>query len=215
MWPVAWLTRNAKPLTVALLCFVAMLSCMRDRDSGGKVRTELPLHLLRDGDLLLRCGVGASSQAVIEIDKNKGMYTHIGIAISENGTWKVVHAVPGESANGIDLVKVEPVDTFFLTTRATRGAAMRLQHCDSATAHRAAMWARDCARRGVPFDDRYNWHDRSRLYCTELVQAAYESVGIDLASDKCSTIDLPLFKGEVVFPSDMARCDSLMEIFRF
>ena len=143
---------RAKPLIMALLCIIAM-ACVRDSDSGGMVRTNLPLNRLHDGDLLFRCGVGAASQAVIEMDKNKGMYTHIGIAINDGGMWKVVHAVPGESADGVDLVKIEPIDTFFLTTRAVRGAAMRLEQCDSLTAHAAAMWARGCATRGVPFDD--------------------------------------------------------------
>ena len=118
------------------------MACVRDSDSGGMVRSDLPLNRLHDGDLLFRCGVGAASQAVIEMDKNKGMYTHIGIAINDGGMWKVVHAVPGESANGVDLVKIEPIDTFFLTTRAVRGAAMRLEQCDSLTAHAAAMWTR-------------------------------------------------------------------------
>ncbi len=199
---------------MALLCIIAM-ACVRDSDSGGMVRSDLPLNRLHDGDLLFRCGVGAASQAVIEMDKNKGMYTHIGIAINDGGMWKVVHAVPGESADGVDLVKIEPIDTFFLTTRAVRGAAMRLEQCDSLTAHAAAMWARGCATRGVPFDDLYDWNNRNRLYCTELVHAAYESVGVNLAGNMHNTINLPFFKGDVVFPSDVARRDSLKVIFSF
>ena len=70
---------RAKPFIMALLCIIAM-ACLRDSDSGGIVRSDLPLNRLHDGDLLFRCGVGAASQAVIEMDKNKGMYTHIGKA---------------------------------------------------------------------------------------------------------------------------------------
>ena len=50
---------------------------------------------------------------------------------------------------------------------------MRLEQCDSLTAHAAAMWARGCATRGVPFDDLYDWNNRNRLYCTELVHDSY------------------------------------------
>ena len=68
------------------------------------------------------------------MDKNKGVYSHIGIAINDGGVWKVVHAVPGESLDSIDRVKIEPVDTFFLTTRAVHGAAMRIKGCDAKAA---------------------------------------------------------------------------------
>ncbi|MBQ1798151.1 MAG: hypothetical protein IIZ89_02140, partial [Muribaculaceae bacterium] len=101
----------------------------------------------------------------------------------------------------------------FLTTRAVKGAAMRLSLCDAAAARKAAQWAR--AQCGVEFDDRYEWYDHSRLYCTELVQAAYESVGFDLASGHVSHVDLPLFTGDIVFPTDIASNDSLTTVFSF
>ena len=206
-------TKTRLLLAAIALCAVA-LSCVRDSDAGGKIRNSLPLQELRDGDLLFRCGIGTESQTVKAIDKNKGVvYTHVGIAIKQGGVWKVVHAVPGESDGGVDRVKIEPVDTFFLTTRAVHGAAMRVACSDTRSAHEAALWALN--KKGVPFDDRYNWNDRSRLYCTELVHAAYESVGVDLAGGMMSNISLPFFKGNIVFPSDVARRDSLDVIFSF
>ena len=205
---------KAMSLTLMALLLLVMPSCVRDKDAGGEVRHDLPLSKLRDGDLLFRCGTSTESQAVVKMDQNKGtVYSHVGIAINDGGTWKVVHAVPGESDDGIDRVKIEPIDTFFLTTRAINGAALRLTQCDSAAAKQAAQWAQ--AQCGVEFDDRYDWNDRHRLYCTELVQAAYESVGVDLAAGHVSHIDLPLFKGDIVFPSDIASNDSLKVIFSF
>ena len=194
------------------LCAVA-LSCTRNPDSGGVVRSTLPLSLLRDGDLLFRCGTSVESQAVVEMDKNKGMYSHIGIAINDGGVWKVVHAVPGESLDSIDRVKIEPVDTFFLTTRAVHGAAMRIKGCDAKAARQAAQWA--VMKKGVAFDDQYNWNDSSRLYCTELVQRAYETVGVDLNAGRITHMSLPFYNGDVVFPSDIQRNDSLQVIFSF
>lgn len=199
-------------VTAIALCAVA-LSCTRDPDSGGKVRDNLPLQQLRDGDLLFRCGTSTSSHAVVEADMNNGIYSHVGIAINVGGVWKVVHAVPGESDDGIDRVKVEKVDSFFITTRAVNGAAMRLEHCDRERAERAARWA--LSRCGTEFDDRYNWNDSSRLYCTELVQHAYRQVGVDLAGQRITHVSLPFFKGDVVFPSDIERNDSLKLVFKF
>ena len=205
---------TAMALMSMALLWIIMPSCLRDKDAGGKVRHDLQLNELRDGDLLFRCGTSAESQAVVSLDKNKGtVYSHVGMAIKEGGVWMVVHAVPCESSDGIDRVKIEPVDTFFLTTRAVKGAAMRLSLCDAAAARKAAQWAR--AQCGVEFDDRYEWYDHSRLYCTELVQAAYESVGFDLASGHVSHVDLPLFTGDIVFPTDIASNDSLTTVFSF
>ena len=194
------------------LCAVA-LSCTRNPDAGGKIRDDLPLHQLRNGDLLFRCGTSTESQVVVSADKNGGVYSHVGIAFNDGGTWRVVHAVPGESADGVDRVKVEPVDSFFLTTRAVHGAAMRLQGCSAQAAQQAAQWA--VRKKGVEFDDDYNWTDSTRLYCTELVQRAYETVGVDLSGGRITHVALPFFKGDVVFPSDIQRNDSLTVVFSF
>ena len=194
------------------LCAVA-LSCTRNPDAGGKIRDDLPLDKLRDGDLLFRCGTSTESQVVIGADKNDGVYSHVGIAISDGGAWRVVHAVPGESSDGVDRVKVEPADSFFLTTRAVHGAAMRLQGCEAMAARSAAQWA--LSKKGVEFDDDYNWDDSTRLYCTELIQRAYATVGVDMSGGRTTRVSLPFFKGDVVFPSDIQRNDSLTTIFSF
>ena len=199
-------------ITAIALSAVA-LSCVRDKDAGGKVRDDLPLNQLRDGDLVFRCGMSTESQAVKAMDKNRGVYTHVGIAIKRNGKWQVVHAVPGESSDGTDRVKVEPLDTFFLSTRAEHGAVMRLLCCDNAMASRAAQKA--LTLRGVEFDSDYNWTDSTRIYCTELVHRAYKTVGFDLSDGRVTHVSLPFFKGDIVFPSDIARNDSLKVIFKF
>lgn len=215
-FPIMSNALNHRALLIAAiaLCAVAF-SCIRDKDAGGKVRSDLPLERLHDGDLVFRCGVGATSQVVSTLDNGNSTYTHIGIAINRNGKWQVIHAVPGESHNGVDRVKVEPIDSFFLTTRAEHGAVMRLNDCSDTTARRAACTALQFAHKGVEFDNRYNWNDHSRLYCTELVQVAYESAGVDLTGNRMSNIKLPFFKGKIVFPSDIVRNDSLTTVFAF
>jgi len=197
------------------LCAVAF-SCTRSNDEGGKVRTNLPLEKLHDGDLLFRCGVSAQSQVVMSLDSAESqVYTHIGIAFKDGETWRVVHAVPGESNDGVDRVKIDAVDTFFMTSRAVHGAAMRPINCNANAAHTAALKAREMALRGIEFDNRYDWNDSTRLYCTELVQKAYSVVGIDLCSGRSTHLSLPFYKGDVVLPGDIARNDSLRTVFSF
>lgn len=191
---------------------MAMTACSVRVDEGGTVRDDVPLDSLRDGDLALRQGTGLDSEAVLRLDSAGGQYSHIGIVVSDNGKWKVVHAVPGESRDGIDRVKIESIDTFFLSTRAAHGAVMRLRGCSAVAAREAAQSAARLV--GVPFDYNYNWQDTTRLYCTQLIAVAYSSAGIDLLSG------VPRLSGRntkniIVFPGDIASNDSLTTIFRF
>lgn len=197
---------------MAVVVMMAMTACSVRVDEGGTVRDDVPLDSLRDGDLALRQGTGLDSEAVLRLDSAGGQYSHIGIVVSDNGKWKVVHAVPGESRDGIDRVKIEPIDTFFLSTRAAHGAVMRLRGCSAVAAREAAQSAARLA--GVPFDYNYNWQDTTRLYCTQLIAVAYSSAGIDLLSG------VPRLSGRntkniIVFPGDIASNDSLTTIFRF
>lgn len=201
-----------RALLMAVVVMMAMTACSVRVDEGGTVRYDVPLDSLRDGDLALRQGTGLDSEAVLRLDSAGGQYSHIGIVVNDNGKWKVVHAVPGESRDGIDRVKIEPIDTFFLSTRAAHGAVMRLRGCSAVAAREAAQSAARLA--GVPFDYNYNWQDTTRLYCTQLIAVAYSSAGIDLLSG------VPRLSGRntkniIVFPGDIASNDSLTTIFQF
>lgn len=201
-----------RALLMAVVVMMAMTACSVRVDEGGTVRDDVPLDSLRDGDLALRQGTGLDSEAVLRLDSAGGQYSHIGIVVSDNGKWKVVHAVPGESRDGIDRVKIEPIDTFFLSTRAAHGAVMRLRGCSAVAAREAAQSAARLV--GAPFDYNYNWQDTTRLYCTQLIAVAYSSAGIDLLSG------VPRLSGRntkniIVFPGDIASNDSLTTIFRF
>lgn len=205
----AWCHRA---LLMTVVAMIAMTACVHTVDEDGKVRDDLPLDSLRDGDLVFRQGIGPESEAVLRLDSAKGQYSHIGIVINDNGTWKVVHAVPGESDDGIDRVKIEPIDTFFISTRAEHGAIMRLAGCDNMTSQKAAKKAVQLV--GFPFDYNYNWQDSTRLYCTQLIAVAYSSVGVNILGD-ISRLNDRNIGNAIVFPSDIASNDSLRVVFKF
>lgn len=205
----AWCHRA---LLMTVVAMIAMTACVHTVDEDGKLRDDLPLDSLRDGDLVFRQGIGLESEAVLRLDSAKGRYSHIGIVINDIGTWKVVHAVPGESDDGIDRVKIEPIDTFFISTRAEHGAIMRLAGCDDITVQKAAKKAVQLV--GFPFDYNYNWQDSTRLYCTQLIAVAYSSVGVNILGD-ISRLNDRNTGNAIVFPSDIASNDSLRVIFKF
>ena len=206
----AWCHRALLSLVIASIATTT--ACVHNPDEGGKIRHDLPLDSLCDGDLVYRQGLSPESQVVMQLDSAKGQYSHIGIAINDHGTWKVVHATPGEHPDDARMVIIEPIDTFFLSTRAEHGAIMRLKGCSTTTAHQAAIKA--ATKRGTPFDFHYNWTDTSRLYCTELISVVYNSAGVNILQSN-NRIKEDNSTNTIVFPSDIASNDSLKVIFSF
>ena len=177
---------------------------------------DLPWQDLREGDLLFRRGEGVASHFVLIADKG-GVYSHIGILVKDSGSWKVVHAVPGEPdyENEPDRVKMEPVERFFNREHAACGAVMRVD-CDSLQASRAAAHAKQLVVRKVLFDHTYNREDTTALYCTELVELVFDGEGIDLAK-KCRTkVYAPGLNGDdYLFPSDIANSEKVKCLYAF
>ena len=204
----AWCNRA---LLMVIVAMIATTACVRVADENGKVRDDLPLGSLRDGDLVFRLGMSSESQAVLQLD-SAGQYSHVGIVVSDGGKWKVVHAVPGESDDGIDRVKIEPIDTFFLSTRAEHGAIMRFKGCDDITALKAARKAARCV--GIPFDNNYSWSDTTRLYCTQLIAVAYSAAGVNILQHVTRMTEMNT-KNIIIFPGDIATNDSLRVVFKF
>lgn len=201
-------------LTFVIASIATMTACVHNPDEGGKLRNDLPLDSLQDGDLVFRQGLSPESQAVMQLDSAKGQYSHIGIAIKDHGIWKVVHATPGEHPDDAKKVIIEPIDTFFLSTRAAHGAIMRLRDCSPTTTRQAATKAAEFAKRGTPFDFSYDWTNTSRLYCTELIWVAYNSAGVKILQSN-NRIKEDNSTNTIVFPSDIASNDSLRVVFSF
>lgn len=157
--------------------------------------------LWREGDLLFRKGHGMASELVTSV--SQGDYSHIGMAVRENGRWKVVHAVPNEGLpSDTDRVKCEPADSFFMPERAGQGAWARVK-CSDEVAQRVAMKALRKAKEGIPFDHDYQLGDSTSLYCTELICLVYRGEQIDLAENRRHQLIIPGKTEWYIFPRDI------------
>ena len=196
----------------AFCCLFAPAGCGK----GGRQAPEnLPVEQFRDGDLAFRRGMGLTSRAVLAADR-RGAYSHVGILKQLDGTWCVIHAVPGESdtRSGEERVKVDALDVFFARSRAASGAVMRVEAAQE-QACRAAQRALALYQAGVLFDHAYDLSDTVRMYCTELVEHVYKREGIDLSEGRRSRVDIPLFDGEYLLPHDIAQNEGLRVIYEF
>ena len=175
----------------------------------------LPNKPLSEGDIVFRRGTGLASRAVLTIDK-KGAYSHVGIVVKDEGVWKVIHAVPGETdlPDEPERVKMELTEVFFAPDKAVSGAVMRVD-ADSSVRVKAAKLAINLYRLKVPFDHSYNKDDTTKMYCSELLAYVYSRSGIDLVEGKYSEIHMLEFSGIYILPSDIQHSRHLYLVESF
>ncbi|MBR3648093.1 MAG: hypothetical protein IKN59_06880 [Paludibacteraceae bacterium] len=170
----------------------------------------------RNGDMVLRCGWGAESRAVVH--QSGACYSHIGLLLFDSlaGEWTVLHAVPGESPQGEpDYLKREPLSVFFAPDRARCGAWLRID-CTDSVASLAADYCRHKVEQQVLFDNDYLLADTAELYCCELVWLAYLRHGIDISDG--NRIDVPTAickEGECIFPCHIEHSKSTLFVKPF
>ena len=170
----------------------------------------------RAGDLVFRLGYGAESRAVATAGGS--VYSHVGILVEDTvlGKWYVVHAVPGEAADGEEeFVKCEPLSAFYAPDRARAGAWMRVD-CSDSIANLAARYALGKVKKNVVFDNDYLLSDTTQLYCTELVWLSYMRFGVDVSSGKRHQVPQIFSRdGEGIFPSDIEQSETKLFIKQF
>lgn len=198
---------------VWILCFCLLFLLIGCKEN--KEGRCFPYRPLQVGDIVFRRGTGLSSRAIITID-NRGLYSHVGVVVNDNGSWKVVHAVPGESdfPGQPDKVKMEPVNVFFASDRAIAGAVMRI-NMEFSVKSIAAKQAMMLYQRNTVFDHDYDLEDSTKMYCSELVEFVFRKAGVDLVNGKYSKINMPGFSGFYLLPGDIWKSRHLELIDRF
>ena len=179
-------------------------------------RTLLPSDVeLQSGDIVLRCGSGVTSRAVLWAD-NGGSYSHVGIVVDSAGIKMIVHAVPDEhdSSQDVDRVKMERPETFFSSVRTSNGRIMRFP--DNLIASKAGMNAYDVYKREILFDHDYDDLDTTKMYCSELVEFVYQKEGVSIVGTERHDICLPVFNYKhVILPSDFLEAKGLETVVNF
>lgn len=199
-----------------LLCAVVVGVCLSCRPQGRGVEfKDIPVDSVRNGDIVFRRGRSFSSGMILAHDKGSS-YSHIGIVCRLDTMLCVVHAVNEEPDfdGDFDRVKMEPLECFFSKERASAGAMYHSWIGDSLSAIITAR-AMQLARDSVRFDASFNHHDRTELYCTELVYHLYEGVGIDITQGRRTKVGIMSFPDEVIFPDDIQENKNNVKYFEF
>lgn len=198
---------------ISALLGILMLSGCTNHETEKPL--DLPVDLFREGDIAFRKGTGLTSRVVLSADK-EGTYSHTGILKQLDGKWYVVHAVPDEPdyEGDVDRVKLDPVERFFSSNRASNGAVMRME-VDPEKACHAAQRAFDLYRAHILFDHEYDLNDTAKMYCTELVNHVYLKEGIDLSEGRITYVNFPGFTGNYLMPNDITCNKKLHLIYTF
>ena len=169
---------------------------------------------IEEGDLVFRRGTGTKSRAVLNAD-SLGIYSHVGIIVKLDEKFCVVHITPGERHKGdtVDKVKAESLDEFWSNKRAIHGAVFRFK--TPIVCAEASSQAIRLLKKGVQFDHDYELNDSTMMYCTEFVWYAYSKAGVDISSGKRSRINMPVYGGTYLLPSDIFTNPEFKQIFKF
>lgn len=167
-----------------------------------------------EGDIIFRRGIGIKSHAVVHVDST-GLYSHAGIIVLQNSVFSVIHITPGERKKGenADRIKIEPLEDFWRKDRATNGAVYRFKN--NFSGDKAARQAKRLLEKGVLFDHDYDLSDSTRMYCTELVWYVYQLEGKDITCGKRSEINMPLYSGTYILPSDIYNNKDVLLIYNY
>ena len=122
-------------------------------------------NILRNGDVILRNGIGIWSEAIRNCNRHDKRFSHIGIVwIKPDGDISVIHSDTDDiSGNG----KVAVVSLEKFVFESTDIGVFRLRNGDPEKFVGSAG-----KYLGRPFDYKFNSDDPSEIYCTELVALA-------------------------------------------
>jgi hypothetical protein len=154
--------------------------------------------VLKNGDLILRCGKSTESY-LVHLADNTSQFTHIGIIAFENGNPYVIHAVPHKNKN----LKKESFSDFLNPKNASSYAIYR-SYYNTETLTKVVNEAQNFYFKKYTFDNEYDLKTDTKLYCTELILKAFNNAGIYLKLS-AKEFDYVIGKRKIIFPSEFTK----------
>ncbi len=156
-----------------LFLLLLLTACRANRSpvppSGPAVQQALNQlkPLLHPGDLVLRNGTDATSQATRKFNRRDTSFSHCGIIDVEKDTVWVYHAIGG-SYNPSQALKKEPLDSFSKPGETDRIAIYRYRLTREEQQRLMAI-VQEHYKNKLPFDLFFNFDTNDRMYCSEFV----------------------------------------------
>lgn len=205
---------------LALLCGILMLSysctpSVSHSSANDTKELDFPTLLFQNGDLVFRCGLGFSSNAILMCEDDP-MYSHVGVLVKQGKNCFVVHAAPNEhNGNGkYDKVMREPLSDFWHSKRCSKGGAYRVG-ISADTLKKITDEALILASEKRPFDHKLSLSDTNAIYCTELIYILFKKHDIDITQGKrLHSSALPFYE-DLILPGHILLFQKLKTIYTF
>lgn len=143
---------------------------------------------IRSGDILLSRGTAPTSALIARGNDFPGNFSHVALVHVDAST-SAVSVIEAHIEKGVAVATADE----YLADPKRRVMALRLRSDhpalakDPLAAHRAAERAlADARSKRLPYDFAMDFADHSRIFCSEVASAAYETVGIALWMDVSS-----------------------------
>jgi hypothetical protein len=144
----------------------------REDNPANAAAIDSALHLLRDGDLVVRTGADAISVMLRQMNLQDKTYSHCGIVMIEDGYPFVYHSIGGED-NPDERLRRDSAAFFFSPIYNERMGIARLDLTSRQIEQLHAIVRRYYAAR-IPFDMDFDMATDDKLYCAEFV---YKAIG--------------------------------------
>ena len=145
---------------------------------------DTALSLLKNGNIVLRSGLGPDSYILKNINLKDKTYSHCGIVLFENGYPFVYHSIGGEN-NPDERLRRDSAQ-LFLTARYCAGIAIVQYNLDSENLRDLSVVVHSYYSRRPLFDLQFDLATDDKLYCAEFVYKALNTTMKDTAYIKPS-----------------------------
>jgi uncharacterized protein YycO len=165
-------------ILLTLLVMISTMGCTNSRD-----------YSLQNGDIIFHTSLSSQSQFIQEATNSK--LSHVGVIYIKEGKPYVFEAV--------EPVKITPLDEWINRGKDNKYKVYRTTTPLSET-DLNKMYDYCVTQQSKHYDMKFQWND-DKIYCSELVWGAYNSVGIQLSIPKTFSdfaIDSPEIKKEII-----------------
>ena len=140
-------------------------------------------------------------------------YSHVGLIYLHKGKPYVIHAVPIESGEKDEFIKMQSLEDFLSNENAAKFAVYRVADSLHNTSLVASKFVYKCFLKKYSFDDDYDLKTDNKLYCTELIWKAYKHAGIDLVKGRLCNLNFILVSKKIIVPSSIIKSKLLKKIY--
>lgn len=170
------------PVFAGIFCFYVIVKDPANRKSVYYPVSERITQQLREGDIVLRRGYGAMSDAIASFPGNPG-YTHCGILTGDSSGWRVIHSISSTTAP-FDGVQSQDLQTFVNESKPGSFQVVRLRNSGE-IGESIAELSKYYELQRKPFDHAFNSGDTTSFYCTEFIRRVIErATGWDVFLEK-------------------------------